>query len=115
MKRDMELGRKILIEIGAKESNDWGPPPLIEGYSQEVVSYHLHLLLQAGLIEAKNLPGTTDWAVKALTWAGHEFLEAAKNDSLWEKAKKLALEKTGTFTFEALKLALIEVIGRRLS
>lgn len=88
---------------------------MIEGYPQEVVSYHLHLLLQAGLIEAKNLPGTNEWMVKSLTWDGHEFLEAARDDSLWEKAKRLVLEKTGTLTFEALKLALMEAMKSSLA
>lgn len=53
--------------------------------------------------------------VKSLTWDGHEFLEAARDDSLWEKAKRLVLEKTGTLTFEALKLALMEAMKSSLA
>jgi DNA-binding transcriptional ArsR family regulator len=79
-----------------------------QNYSEEAVSYHLKLLTEAGLIEARNLKGTTTWAVNGLTWAGHEFLEASRDDSRWEKVKRLVVDKTGSLSFEVVKLALME-------
>jgi len=49
------------------------------------------------------------WKAKRLTWAGHEFIEAARNDTVWHKTKTLVKEKTGTLTLEVLKLGLTEV------
>lgn len=120
MKRDMDLIRKILLAIEAHPKPDnWGVPIdlAIKGYSPEGISYHIKLLAQAGLVEAKDAStmGKYQWRASSLTWAGHEFLEASRDDTLWEKAKKLVLEKTGTLTFEGLKLALMEVIRRSLS
>ena len=43
----------------------------------------------------------------SLTWQGHEFLDAARNDTIWRKAKKKVLETTGGLAFDVLKAALL--------
>jgi hypothetical protein len=45
----------------------------VDGYPQDEVAYHARLALDEGFIEAKFLPGTFDFNVKRLTFAGHEF------------------------------------------
>ncbi len=108
----MDLARKILFAI--EECPDpWGPRELeIENYSDELVSYHIKLLFEAGLIEAEDCsscgPGGYSWDAGTLTWAGHEFIEAARDNTRWEKTKKAVFEKGGGLVFEALKNALIE-------
>lgn len=109
MKRDMDLIRAILIAIEDDEST--APKRFsLEDVPQDKVDYHVNLLVEAGLVRA---PVTTIHFgapyPESLTWAGHEFLDAARNDTLWEKAKKLTLEKTGALGFEVLKEALIAV------
>ena len=111
MKRDMDLVRQILLDI--EESDEWRPSALpIEGVDDEVVSYHVQLLAQAGLIEAieKTTLSTLLWHPKTLTWEGHEFLDAARDNTRWNNAKKQALEIGGTLTFEALKLTLGRIV-----
>lgn len=96
MKRDMELVIKILKKIEEKNS----PEPFYvrmsdEGYDDELVMYHLEIMKEAGLIEAvefSTLDGY-DIMVKRLTWEGHEFLDAARNDSVLSKAKEIAKQK----------------------
>jgi len=65
----------------------------------------------AGLVAAIDMSttGGIDWGATRLTWEGHQFLTAARSDTLWEKAKKLTLEKTGGLAFEFLKTALMKV------
>lgn len=114
MKRDMDLIRKILLAIEAHaEPYSWEVPIEIEGYSDKEVSYHIKLLLEAGLIEARGLKGTgvITWAINGLTWAGHEFLEASRDDSRWGKVKRLVIEKTGSLSFEVLKTGLIQAMA----
>jgi len=53
--------------------------------------------------------GGSDWKAKRLTWAGHEFIEAARNDTVWQKTKTVVREKTGALTLEMLKLGLTEM------
>lgn len=107
MKRDMDLFRKVLFEVEAI------PPDMVhwmqftvEGYSQDEVAYHARLAHDAGFILARFLPGTNDFAVQRLTYAGTEFLDAARSDTLWHKAKQTLLKNAGVLTVEGLKLAL---------
>ena len=97
----MDVARQILLHL--EERDD----PLgtirdveIEGIDSEVISYHVMLLDQAGLIEARELD---HWYPISLTWNGHEFLDTARNDTHWKKAKHLILEKGGSLAFDILK------------
>jgi len=45
-----------------------------------------------------------------LTYGGHEFLDAARNDTVWEKAKTAVVKSTGVLTLEGLKVALPMVL-----
>ena len=117
MKRDLDLCRVILIELAEKEQPVGWIDLALPGYSAEAVSYHVRLLAEAGLIEAQDLTTHSGalWRPKRVTWAGHEFLDAAKNDGVWRKAKSFVVEKTGTLTLELLKLGLSEVTKGLLS
>jgi hypothetical protein len=53
--------------------------------------------------------------IKGLTWTGHEFLEASRDDSRWNKAKKIITEKTGSFSFEILKSILMDLMRGAIS
>ena len=77
---------------------------------QEVV-YHVKLLEEAGLVEIRdlsNLSGLRYWPTR-LTWAGHEFLDAARDDTRWQKAKRFVIEKTGSLSFDLLKQVLTKI------
>ncbi len=65
----------------------------------------------AGLVEAKELStfGSSCWRVKGLTWAGHEFLDAARNDTVWNKTKEIVKDKGGSVPFEVVKDIVIEI------
>jgi hypothetical protein len=101
----MELVRAILFAIEAAPS--WGSLLEIEipGSTDEEVSYHVMLLHKAALVEAVDCSSMARrcWKPSSLTWEGHEFTEAIHSDTLWNKAKTMAWEKTGTVTIEILK------------
>lgn len=110
----MDLARKILFAIEECE-NQCGPDDIkIEGYSEQMISYHIKILAEAGLIKAEDISTMGEdgfrWWAKSLTWQGHEFLDAARDNNRWEKAKTLASEKTGSLMFEAIKFALTQLI-----
>lgn len=91
MKRDMELIRKILIAIEEDPNEPMGWIDLeIEGYEDQVVSYHIELLYRAGMVGARDLSSMSgyEWKVTKLTWSGHEFLDSIKNESVWSKLKE---------------------------
>lgn len=108
----MDLAREILFEVEKYSEPDGYVDIKIDGYSSEEISYHIKLLFQAELIEAFDLTDSSgfDWKAKSLTWEGHEFIEAARNTSRWQDAKKYILEKGGNITFEIIKTVLSESI-----
>ena len=88
MKRDMELIRKILLQIEEK-CDGTGAYPLdsIEGYSYEQIVLHMDLIEEADLVNnVKKLMGGSV-LVDRLTNKGYDFLENIKNEEVWEKTK----------------------------
>lgn len=112
MRRDLDLARTILRRIEAAPTvRDW-IDITVEHHSAEVVSYHVMLLAKEGLIEAIDLSDSDGFVWKSirLTWAGHEFLDAARDESRWSKAKDIVLNKSGGLTFDVLKAVLINLM-----
>ncbi|MEW5988435.1 MAG: DUF2513 domain-containing protein [Chloroflexota bacterium] len=50
---------------------------------------------------------TTDYKITGLTWNGHEFLEAARNDQFWNRAKRVLREKGSGMVFSLLNELLL--------
>ena len=114
MERDMDLFRKILIEVeSAPPTVNWFPLT-ISGYSQEAVWYHAQLAHDKGFIHARFLPGTYEFAVQRLTADGHEFLDLARDDTRWNHAKEKVKSTTGSLTVEGLKTVLSAMIQAAL-
>ena len=88
----------------------------VDGYSDEMIIYHIKLLHQAGLvkgIDASSLEGFQLIDIN-LTWEGHEFLDKIKNESIWNQAKQKAIETSGGISFEILKYVLVAIIKNKL-
>jgi Hypothetical protein (DUF2513) len=68
----------------------------VEGYTKDEVAYHAELAEEAGLIKARFLKPTNEFAVERLTYEGHEFLDAARSDKMWNKARDCAEERGNT-------------------
>lgn len=106
MKRDLDLIRKMVLAIESAESG-WAPELSFEAYTPCQVGYHAYLLVDAGLAKGVDNSAHGGQAPSAvitcLTWAGHEFAEAARDDIRWRRALAIAMEKGGAITFEVLK------------
>ena len=114
MKRDMDLVRKILLAVEEENvfENDWRPE--IGDHSPEEIVYHVELMKDAGLLDIDIRRFLDDSLpliyLRRMTWEGHEFLDAARNESIWSQAKAKVLQTTGGLGFEALKAALSQLI-----
>ncbi len=116
MRRDMDLVREILRQIEAwPEPQGWVEFDMPDRLPDEV-SYHVAIMADAGLIQAQDVSNLQmyDWRAKKLTWTGHEFLEAARNDTIWQRAKALMAEKGGGTSFEVMLALLIELAKRQI-
>lgn len=120
MKRDMDLLRKILLEI-EEDPRAIGVGWIeleVPGHERDEVSYHVRLLADAGLVAAAALSeGGLDWTYwkpTRLTWSGHEFLNLVRQENTWAAAKKVVLEKTGGLSFDLLWQLLLKLSGELL-
>jgi len=109
MKRDWDLVREILLHLEACESTRGNlRPGDLAGYDEERVSYHVQIMIEAGLIEgecAKTIARPLYCMAHRLTWAGHEFLDQVRSHAAWNRIKGLAREKGLDMTLEVIKLA----------
>ncbi len=112
MKRDVDLIRNILLKVEETDDTELSAKRFtVEGYDETIVARHIELLQEADLVDAnivKTQIGTTAAWIHRLTWSGHEFLDAARNDTVWNKAKDYLTTRGVTLSFEALKLFLNE-------
>lgn len=114
MKRDMDLIRLLLLQTEGEE-----PKPDLSRYTQAQVLYHSALLIEAKLVHGSTIEdGDGEIATtitSRLTWAGHEFLDAARNDTIWKKAGEKIIHSgvqvTVSVLEELLKKLLKESLG----
>lgn len=101
LKRDMDLIRSILLEIEGKESTTSWVTLSLEGYSDEQINYHLDLLDQVGFLEVKKF-SLERHMVRNITMRGHDFLDNAKNESVWEKTKTVIKDHGGSASMQVI-------------
>jgi hypothetical protein len=113
MKRDMDLVRAILFEV--EKHDDWESEFEVcpEGnYTRQEIEYHITLCSEAGLIKAKRWSFQEGLQPSRLTWEGHEFLDAARDDNTWANAKEIMLQ-VGGFVFSAAQQVLIQLVTQK--
>jgi hypothetical protein len=117
MTRDMDLVRDILEEAEAA-TGAFRYSDLEADIDRAAFGHHVKIMVQAGLIEGEvyaNEAGVVmDVVVADITWEGHEFLDAARNDELWEQAKQATAERGLTPTFGVLKQLLEAYLAGQL-
>ena len=118
MKRDLDLIRKLVLAVEAVPTGYALDDIEIDGYSKERIGYHSYLLVDSGL--AKGLDATVMgdsspmWLILNLTSAGHDFADAARDESTWQKAQGIVKDKAGGVTLDVMKQVLISVVKHSL-
>lgn len=114
MKRDLELIRKMILAI---EDAPTGRAPgrlEFDGYTYGQVAYHAYLLVDAGLAKGHDITAIgsdgPEALITSLTWAGHEFADAARDETRWKKAMTTVQEKGGAVTLGVLTQLLIALM-----
>jgi hypothetical protein len=116
MKRDFDLIRSILLQVEAAPAgtylqevkrDDW-----IDG---STVAQHVALMAEYGLIEAKVASISQGrFAIGKMTWEGHDFLDAARNDTVWNKTKEHLAKVGGSASLEIVKAVLLQITRSQL-
>ena len=112
MRRNMDLIRQLLLGLEGETSTQYEFD--VEGVDDLEKWYNIDLLVQANLIRGVEVRWAADGTgpyvqtkgLVALTWEGHDFLNAVRDDSIWlqasEKAKVGGLDMQ-SLTFEVVK------------
>jgi hypothetical protein len=112
MKREIDLIRQILLDLEEQGAYANWMDIDNEDYAPEQIDYHLELLAEAGLISVGTSErGRLRLLPVRLTWQGHEFLDAARDERRWAKVTG-ALEGLGSVPFEIVGDALLEMARR---
>jgi len=115
MKRNMELVRLILLAMD-KHEHGFAPPDFtIAGYDQEVIGHHVWLMAQGDLITAVVTTAMGDPSPVAMpvtiTWTGHDFLEAVRNDTVWSKVKTQLKDRGISLPFSLLQDLALKILA----
>lgn len=86
MRRNLDIIRLLLLKYeGADQVIG------LDNFSKEQQLYHSVLLIEAGYVHGVVIPDQSgnpvSTRVNRLTWAGHEFLELTRDDTIWNQAK----------------------------
>ncbi len=97
MELDLDLVKKILLDIEEKETADgYKNPLIIEGYTDDQLRYHLNQMGNAGLINGE--PNKIGYYISGMTMKGHDFLAQAQNSTVWNATKKELMKQGVSFT-----------------
>jgi hypothetical protein len=79
----------------------------LSAYSEKQLVYHSALIIEAGLAHGEVIIGTDGEPAATvtirLTWDGHDFLDAARNDNTWKKVMDIAKSHSMSMTFSIAK------------
>ncbi|WP_423791593.1 DUF2513 domain-containing protein [Mitsuokella jalaludinii] len=71
------------------------------------MSLHIHLLLDAGFIEATDSiyldENVDDFLITRITFAGYDYLDSIRSDSVWNEVKKRVASVGGSVSLEIVK------------
>ena len=121
MKRDMDLIRALLLKLedlidepGTAYTLDGQSSEVeVEGFSENQITYHLELLRQAGFLDSPGSQPMLGISFMGLTWAGHDFIDAVRDDDTWSRTRGVA-KRAGGWTFDVLKDIAIGLVKQKV-
>jgi hypothetical protein len=115
MQRNWDVIRKILIKLEEKSDlNSSISVDEVDGYDTHSVGFHMQLLNEAGLIEAVKNGISGGWKANSIRWAGYELLDKIRQDTVWNKVKATAREKSIDLSFDAIGIIANKILSSTL-
>lgn len=104
MTRNFDLVRQILFQIERAQSGEPVQQLSVEGDVVETeLGEHLEIMIESGLLDGEVVSLTPlIFHIRRLTWAGHDFLNNARNDTVWKRVLDEANAKGMSVTMTVL-------------
>jgi len=100
MTRDFDLIRNILLQ--AEKADSAAPLMFLRidaNIDPAVLGEHLEIMIEENLIDGEVISrNPVAFIIRRLTWKGHDFLEHARNDTIWKKVMAEAKSKGVSMT-----------------
>ncbi|MBT8457123.1 MAG: DUF2513 domain-containing protein [Rhodobacteraceae bacterium] len=109
MKRDENLIRSLLLELEAANDFELDGGANSIGNHDEARHYHFMLMQDAGLV------AHTNHGFFRLTSQGHDFLDAIRDEGLWQQTKAVVAESGGNVTVEILKQLAVGLLKKKIN
>jgi Hypothetical protein (DUF2513) len=113
MQRNMDLIRLIVLNTECGK-----PYPEIIGFTPEAVKYHQMLAIESGLLNGthgkynENATEVPSYViVEDITWEGHNFIDAIREDNNWNKVKVYLTQEGKQLSIETIKIAVKTLLG----
>jgi hypothetical protein len=117
MKRDFELIRLILLKAEEESVQGQAYHPVIDGYDKQTISEHINLMGEKEyliVIPIKNKEGRMFY-VEEIRMAGYDYLDAVRNNAVWDRIKLVLGRKSIPFSFEMIKAASSTILTQMLT
>jgi Hypothetical protein (DUF2513). len=115
----MDLIRSMLMAIEEAPAGETvrGEALGFDDVDAYTLAAHAQLLHERGLIEGSFLPETipVHFRVFRITWNGHEYLDAIRNETVWTETKTTIRKRGLELTFDVVKSVATGIIMHRLS
>jgi Hypothetical protein (DUF2513) len=109
MKRDLDLIRRILLALEEEK------PESLTGENQELVCYHIQLLLDAeyvqGMVVWDRETKPQGYVVQRITMSGYDYLDSVRDPKVWKETKSLLEKVGGSAALEVVKDVSAKVIA----
>ncbi|SFV27765.1 MULTISPECIES: DUF2513 domain-containing protein [unclassified Pseudoxanthomonas] len=110
MTRDDDLIRKLMLIL--EQANSYVNDNLVvEGYTRDQIAYHLGLIVRAGYAEGPQPRYSSSGSdptiplavvVNRLSPAGHDFIAALRDDTVWAKVKERLAKVGGSASLDVI-------------
>lgn len=118
MKRNLDLIRKILLDVEGR-SEPFGSTDIeIDGFDSAEICYHVGLLAEVGFIHAVKsvrLGGETRYLISSMTFDGHDYLDVVRSPKVWQCVKDTATKAGVTLTIMLAKETATRLVSQALA
>jgi hypothetical protein len=107
MQRDWDCVRAILQALNETPNTTTElDPKEVSGFDEETVSFHIHLMIQARLVEgfcSEEIGRPLHCRAFYMTWEGYELLAKISSNTVWSRIKDGARNKGAMLSFDLVK------------
>lgn len=116
MKRNLDLIRYILIFLeNSLDAIDSNYDIVFPETTNEEICYNLKIMKDARLISYVDASPfeETQYCLIQMTYAGHDYLDSVRDDSIWKCVKKAGGELIKSIGFDSIKALAVKIASEK--